>query len=87
MSIQIDDARVVGLTTNVSARLQSSPAGSATETERGGIVPLEDDPNPGADRPRQCSAPWSKANTGDNYAGLTVGVVDDDFRNSHLMAT
>ena len=88
MSIQIDDARVVGPTNVTFGETPIVPAGSGTETERGGIVLLQDDPNPERivlDNGLGTVVP--KANTGDTYAGPTVGVVDYDFNNFHLMAT
>ena len=88
MRIELDDARVVGPTSVAFGETPIVPAGSGTETNRGGIVLLPSDPNPERivlDSGLGTVVP--KANVGDTYAGPTVGVLDYDFNNFHLMAT
>jgi uncharacterized protein len=88
MRIEIDDARAVGPTNTSFGETPIVPAGAGTETARGGIVLLPTDPNPERiilDDSIGTFVP--AADTGDTYAGPTVGVVDYDFNNFHLVAT
>ncbi|HEY7042842.1 MAG TPA: lamin tail domain-containing protein [Nocardioidaceae bacterium] len=88
MRVELDDARVVGPTNVAFGETPIVPAGSGIETERGGIVLRQSDPNPERivlDNSLGTTVP--KANVGDTYAGPTVGVLSYDFNNFHLLAT
>ncbi len=88
MRVSLEDARVVGPTNTQFGETPIVPAGSGTATARGGIVLLQNDPNPERiilDNGLGTTIP--KANVGDTYAGVTEGIVDFDFGNFHLFAT
>ncbi|MGH3447665.1 MAG: lamin tail domain-containing protein, partial [Nocardioidaceae bacterium] len=88
MRVEIDDARVVGPTNTSYGETPIVPAVAGTETARGGIVLLPDDPNPERvilDDSLGTFVP--KANVGDTYTGATVGILGYDFNNFHLLAT
>ena len=88
MRIEIDDARAVGPTDTDFGETPIVPAGAGTETTRGGIVLLPTDPNPERiilDDSLGTFVPV--ADTGDTYSGPTVGIVDYDFNDFHLLAT
>jgi predicted extracellular nuclease len=87
MLVDLPDARVVGPTNTGFGETPIVPAGSGTATDRGGIVLLQDDPNPERivlDDSTGVTVP--AANVGDTYDDA-VGNVSYDFGNFHLMAS
>ena len=87
MLVDLPQARVVGPTNTAFGETPIVPAGSGTQTARGGIVLLQSDPNPERivlDNSTGVTVP--SANVGDTYAHAT-GNVTYDFGNFHLMAS
>ncbi|HEY5984982.1 MAG TPA: lamin tail domain-containing protein, partial [Streptosporangiaceae bacterium] len=86
MRVEIDNAAVVG-PTNAYGEIPVVPPGSATRTNRGGIVQQSTDPNPERVILDGTLAPVPTANVGDTLSGATVGVLDYAYANFHLLVT
>jgi hypothetical protein len=88
MRVEIDDARAVGPTDTQYGETPIVPAGAGPVSARGGIVMLSHDQNPERiilDDSLGTFVP--AADTGDTYAGPTIGIVDYAFDDFHLRAT
>ncbi len=86
MLVDLPNARVVGPTNTTYGETPIVPQGSGTQTNRGGIVLLPNDPNPERIVLDSSSTAVPSANVGDSYSDA-VGNVGYDFNNFHLMAS
>lgn len=87
MRIGIDNARAVGPTSDFG-EIPIVPEGAGPKSERGGIVAVAGDFNPERvilDNGLGTQLP--AADVGDMFDGTTLGVLDYEFNNFHLMAT
>jgi predicted extracellular nuclease len=86
MRVELDDAAVVGPRTSFG-EIPVVPQGSATRTNRGGIVLRSGDPNPERVIVDDALAATPTANVGDTLAGATVGVLGYSFGDFKLEVT
>ncbi len=86
MLVDLPDARVVGPTNTTYGETPIVPQGSGTQTNRGGIVLLQNDPNPERIILDDTSTAVPAANVGDSYTDA-IGNVGYDFNNFHLVAS
>ncbi|MEV6979426.1 lamin tail domain-containing protein [Kitasatospora sp. NPDC093806] len=86
MRVQLNNAAVVGPTSKFG-EIPVVPQGSATRTNRGGILLQAADGNPERIILDDVLAPTPTANVGDTLSGATVGVLDYSFGNFKLLVT
>lgn len=86
MLVDLPDARVVGPTNTTYGETPIVPQGSGIQTSRGGIVLLQNDPNPERIILDDTSTAVPAANVGDSYTDA-IGNVGYDFNNFHLVAS
>ncbi len=86
MRVELDNPAVVG-PTNKLGEIPVVPAGSATRTNRGGIVLQANDANPERVVVDKTLAPTPTANVGDTLSGTVVGQVTYAFGNPNLAVT
>ncbi|MFE7563277.1 lamin tail domain-containing protein [Kitasatospora sp. NPDC057500] len=86
MRVQLNGAAVVGPRSSFG-EIPVVPQGSATRTNRGGILLQAADGNPERVLLDDVLAPTPTANVGDTLSGATIGVLDYSFGNFKLLVT